>query len=320
MLPLIFAVATAAVWGTADFCGGKATQRASALAVSVLSKLAGLPVLAVGLVLAGGRPTVQGLGWGALAGLFGMAGVILLYRGLATGAMTVVAPVTAVTSALVPFVIGIVLDGVPRALAVVGAGCAVGAIALVSVGPEPDSGDDAAGRKPVGPRVVALALAAGCGFGLFMAFLSRAKAPGGVDSGLWPLVAAQLTALALGALLLRRSRLSRPGRLDLRSAQQTASCHPRRLDLRSAQQTAPSLRLTGPALRFTIAAGVLDFSANVLYLFATRAGELSIVAPISSLYPASTVLLALAIDRERVRPMQLAGLGLAATALVLVAS
>ena len=63
MLPLIFAVATAAVWGTADFCGGKATQRASALAVSVLSKLAGLPVLAVGLVLAGGRPTVQGLGW-----------------------------------------------------------------------------------------------------------------------------------------------------------------------------------------------------------------------------------------------------------------
>jgi drug/metabolite transporter (DMT)-like permease len=283
MLPLIFAVATAAVWGTADFCGGKATQRAPALAVSVLSKLAGLPVLAVGLVLAGGRPTVQGLGWGALAGLFGMAGVILLYRGLATGAMTVVAPVTAVTSALVPFVIGIVLDGVPHALAVVGAACAVGAIALVSAG---SSGETA--HKPVGPRIVALALAAGSGFGLFMAFLSRAKAPSGVDSGLWPLVAAQLTALALGALLVRRSRLS--------------------------------IRLAGPALRFAIAAGVLDFSANVLYLFATRTGELSIVAPISSLYPASTVLLALAVDRERVRPMQLAGLGLAATALVLVAS
>jgi drug/metabolite transporter (DMT)-like permease len=282
MLPLIFAVATAAVWGTADFCGGKATQRASALTVSVLSKLAGLPVLAVGLVLAGGRPTVQGLGWGALAGLFGMAGVILLYRGLATGAMTVVAPVTAVTSALVPFVFGIVLDGIPRALAVVGAGCAVGAIALVSAGP---AGETA--HKPVGPRIVALALAAGSGFGLFMAFLSRAKGTG-VDTGLWPLVAAQLTALVLGALLVRRSRLS--------------------------------IRLTGPALRFAIAAGVLDFSANVLYLLATRTGELSIVAPISSLYPASTVLLALAVDRERVRPMQLAGLGLAATALVLVAS
>jgi uncharacterized membrane protein len=304
MLPLIFAVATAVVWGTADFCGGKATQRASALAVSVLSKLAGLPVLALGLILAGGHPSVQGLGWGALAGLFGMIGVILLYRGLATGAMTVVAPVTAVTSALVPFVFGIVLDGIPRSLAMVGAGCAVGAIALVSLGPEPDPGDNAAGRRPVGPGIVALALAAGFGFGLFMSFLSRAKAPGGVDGGLWPLVTAQLTALILGALLVRRSRLSRPGRLDLRPA----------------RENAPSIRLAGPALRFAIAAGVLDFSANVLYLFATRAGELSIVAPISSLYPATTVLLALAVDRERVRPIQLAGLGLAATALVLVAS
>jgi drug/metabolite transporter (DMT)-like permease len=285
MLPLIFAVTTAAVWGTADFCGGKATQRAPALAVSVLSKLASLPVLGLGLVIAGGRPTVLGLGWGGLAGVFGMAGVILLYRGLATGAMTVVAPVTAVTSALVPFVIGIVLDGVPRALAMIGAGCAVGAIALVSAGSEAGS---EAGHKPIGLRIVGLALAAGCGFGLFMAFLSRAKDPGGVDSGLWPLVAAQLTALGLGAVLLRRSRLS--------------------------------VGLAGQALRWAVAAGVLDFSANVLYLFATRTGELSIVAPIASLYPASTVLLALAVDRERVRPMQLAGLGLAATALVLVAS
>jgi drug/metabolite transporter (DMT)-like permease len=299
MLPLIFAVATAAVWGTADFCGGKATQRAPALAVSVLSKVAGLPVLVLGLAIAGGRPTLSGLGWGGLAGLFGMAGVILLYRGLATGAMTVVAPVTAVTSALVPFAAGIMLDGVPRALAVVGAACAVGAIALVSAG---SAGETT--HKPVGLSIVGLALAAGTGFGLFMAFLSRAKDQGGVDTGLWPLVSAQLTALGLGALLILRPRLSRPGRLDLRPA----------------QQHAPSIRLTGPTLRWAVVAGTLDFSANVLYLFATRAGELSIVAPISSLYPASTVLLALAVDRERVRPMQLAGLGLAATALVLVAS
>jgi drug/metabolite transporter (DMT)-like permease len=47
---------------------------------------------------------------------------------------------------------------------------------------------------------------------------------------------------------------------------------------------------------------------------------LSIVAPISSLYPVSTVVLAMLVDRERMRPIQLAGLGLAATALVLVAS
>ena len=50
-----------------------------------------------------------------------------------------------------------------------------------------------------------------------------------------------------------------------------------------------------------------------------RDGLLSVVAPIAALYPVSTVLLALAVDRERVRPVQIAGLGLAATALVLTA-
>jgi len=52
---------------------------------------------------------------------------------------------------------------------------------------------------------------------------------------------------------------------------------------------------------------------------ATRDGLLSVVAPIAALYPVSTVLLALAVDKERVRPIQIAGLGLAASALVLTA-
>jgi drug/metabolite transporter (DMT)-like permease len=277
MFSLLFAATTAVVWGTADFCGGKASQRAPALAVSVLSKVASLPALALGLVLTGGAPTRADLGWGALAGLFGMAGVILLYRGLAAGAMTVVAPVTAVTSALVPFLIGFAVDGAPRPAAMIGAACAIAAIALVSTGP-------GAGRKPVGPAVVGLALAAGTGFGLFMTLLSQTHA----DAGLWPLTTAQLAALSLGWLLLRRTR------------------------------TAPWL--AGTTLRWAVAAGTLDFSANVAYLFAARSGELSIIAPISSLYPAATVLLALAVDRERIRPIQLAGLGLAAAALVLVAA
>ena len=58
----------------------------------------------------------------------------------------------------------------------------------------------------------------------------------------------------------------------------------------------------------------------MLYVLAAARGQLSIVAPDRALYPVSTVLLALGVDRERVRPVQLAGLGLAATALVLVAT
>jgi uncharacterized membrane protein len=69
-----------------------------------------------------------------------------------------------------------------------------------------------------------------------------------------------------------------------------------------------------------VSAGVLDMTANVLYLLAVQGGLLSIVAPVASLYPVTTVLLAMLIDRERMRPVQLAGLGLAATALVMAAS
>jgi uncharacterized membrane protein len=67
-------------------------------------------------------------------------------------------------------------------------------------------------------------------------------------------------------------------------------------------------------------AGVFDVSANVLYLLAAQRGQLSVVGPIASLYPASTVALALLVDRERLRLVQVAGLGLAVAALVLTAA
>ena len=292
MISLVLAIATAAVWGTADFCGGKASQRAPALTVSVWSKTASLPVLAVALAVAPGRPDPASLGWGALGGLFGMAGVILLYRGLALGAMTIVAPVTAVTSALVPFAVGMVTDGTAGLWPTVGAACAIAAIALVSTGP--GSTGPGGDRSVVRAGVVGLALAAGTGFGLFMTFLSRA----GDDAGLWPLTTAQAAALLLGFGLLSRAR-------------------PRDLGRFRAPFHTESSKITGI---LTVLAGVLDLSANVLYLYATHTGgPLTIVAPLASLYPASTVLLALAVDREKIRPLQLAGLGLAATALVLVA-
>jgi drug/metabolite transporter (DMT)-like permease len=283
MVSLVLAVLAAAVWGTADFCGGRASRRVPALTVSVVSKVAALPALALALPAAGGHPTAAALGWGATAGVFGMAGVILLYRGLAAGVMSVVAPVTAVTAALVPFALGVLLDGAPRGTAIVGAMCAVAAIALVSAG---HASAPRAGRAA--GSGAGLALAAGLGFGLFMTFLSRARGTGGAGTGLWPLLPAQLVSIALGAALLRRSR--------------------------------GPVRVTGTALRWTLVAGLLDFAANVLYVLAARRGQLSVVGPVSSLYPASTVLLALAVDRERVRAVQLAGLGLAAVALVLVGS
>ena len=134
------------------------------------------------------------------------------------------------------------------------------------------------------PKLVGLALASGAMFGIFFALLGQADKA----AGLWPLVGIRLGSIGMGLIVVAATRTS--------------------------------LRLERGPLRWTWVAGCLDIAANGLFVLAAARGQLSIVAPISALYPVSTVLLALGVDRERVRPIQLAGLGLAATALVLVAT
>ncbi|GAA5182629.1 hypothetical protein GCM10023322_19950 [Rugosimonospora acidiphila] len=278
MLPILLAGASAAVWGTSDFCGGKATQRGNALTVTVLSQLWGLPLLALALVvIGGGSPSVGAFGWGLLAGLAGFIGILLLYGGLAQGAMAIFAPVTAVGSALVPLIAGLILERTPSVLQLLGAGCAIVAIGMVSL--------TGGGRTKVTPRLVALALTSGAMFGIFFTLLGRT---GGTSAGLWPLLAVRFASVGAGLLVSARTRTS--------------------------------LRLTRQSLRWATVAGPLDILANVLYVQAADRDLLSVVAPVAALYPVSTVLLALAVDRERVRVVQFVGLGLAAVALVLVAT
>lgn len=137
----------------------------------------------------------------------------------------------------------------------------------------------AGGDGKVTAGLVLTAVGSGIGFGLFFAGMDRF----GEGSGMWPLVGARAIGAALGIVILATTR--RPG---------------------------------GPAPRRELAAaGTLDTIANVTYLLALDSGMLAVVAPVASLYPASTVLLAFALDRERVRPVQVTGLALAGAALVL---
>lgn len=276
MTPALFAGLSALIWGVGDYCGGKATQVGGrALAVTVVSQLISLPVLVVGLLVLPGSPGAGDLAWGAIAGVAGLFGIVLLYRALSAGAMAVVAPVTAVTAAVVPMGIGLAFEKVPGGLALTGAVCAVAAIALVSLGPTDRE------KRILTRRLLGLALAAGALFGVFFSLLGQVSA----DAGMWSLVAVRAGSLSVGLAVVAATRTS--------------------------------LRLPRRAVPWTLVAGPLDVAANGLYIVATFDGHLSVVAPIAALYPASTVLLALIIDRERLRPLQLAGLGLAATALVL---
>ncbi|MDG6108248.1 DMT family transporter [Dactylosporangium aurantiacum] len=277
MLSLLFAATSALIWGAGDFAGGKASQRTNSVGIALVAELAGIP-LVIGwlLVTRPGVPAAADLGWGAAAGVLGVAGLVVFYRALSGGAMSVVAPLTATTTAAVPLLLGLVLDRRPSTLALAGAVLAVVAITLVSAGPS-------AGGT-VSKRLVAAALAAGVLFGGYFTLLAQTSH----ESGMWPLLSGRVAG-AVGLLV--AMRLMRvPTRMD-----------------------GTSVVLAGTA-------GVFDVTANAFYLMAVRDGMLSIAAPIASLYPVSTVFLAMAVDRERMRPLQITGLGLAAAALVLSAA
>jgi drug/metabolite transporter (DMT)-like permease len=283
VLIVALAALSGLVWGVGDFAGGKATQRAAALPVVWISKLVSLPLLAIYLAALYVPLPPASLLWGALGGAAGVVGMQLFYRALSAGAMTVVAPITAVTSAAIPVVVGLAAGERTEGLRLLGVVCALAAIGLVSAAPRP------AGQELiVTRRLVATALGAGASFGLFFILIAAAGDVAGGYAGLWPVAASQLSALLVGGVLLA---ITRPGEW------------PR-----------------AGAFRWTLLAGPFDMTANALYLLATRYGQLSLVAPLAALYPVTTVLLALIIDHERLRGIQIAGLALAAVGLVLVST
>jgi drug/metabolite transporter (DMT)-like permease len=269
-------LAVAVCYGAADFCGGLATRRASALAVVVWSQAAGLLLLLAALPLVPGAFHRADLLVSLVCGVCGTLAVGLLYRGLAIGVMGVVSPITAVLAAALPVAWGIGRGERPAALALLGIAFALVAVVLVSAAtpaaPQPAAPTEKRGRIPPG---IPEALGAGLAFGIFFIALAQVQP----DAGLYPLLGTRV----LSMLLL----LGGAGALRL------------------------SLRVARPGLPTIALCGMLDMGANVLYILAAHAGPLSIVAVLSSLYPAVTVALAGLVLRERLVRAQWAGVAVA---------
>jgi uncharacterized membrane protein len=281
---ILVSLATAALFGSGDFCGGLATRKASVVQVVAGSHLVGLVgVVAVSLI-SGAPLQLTDLGLGAMGGVFGGLGVALLYRRLAAGPMYVVAPLTAITSAVVPAAHGAVIGERLAAMAWLGVGVGLVAIGLVSSSP-PIRGDE----TPVTLQVVAESLLAGAGFGMLFIMLDAtdpAAAP-------WPVVGARMaTGLGLTMILAARS-------------------------LGGVASPFPPERRTGLLIAVT---GVFDTLANMGFLYATGRGALAVVAILSSLYPIATVVLARLVLDERMTRIQRFGFGFAVAATGLIAS
>lgn len=282
-MAFFLALLAAATYGAADFLGGIAAKRATTVAAVIVSQAVGLGLLTVVLPLLPAATIVSAdIAWGAAAGLTGGGGVALLYRALAIGPMSVVAPLTAVCAAAIPVAAGMAFG--ERLTALTGAGIVLAAIAIVLVGQEKRSTEptERLGERRRAGRGVPPAIAAGLAIGLFFVCLERTS----TASGLWPLVPARIVSVGLFvglALVTRRPVL-----------------------------------VPRPVMAVAIGGGALDMLANALYLIAVQQGQLSVVATLASLYPASTVILARIVLDERWSRLQAIGIIAAVLATVLI--
>ena len=162
--------------------------------VVLVSQLVGMTLaFALALVRGESAPTVPDLEWSVVAGVLGAIGITALYRGLAVGRMGVVAPITGVLAAVIPVTAGMILEGVPPPLVIVGIVLAIAAVILVS-----RVADQGGGRS--GLRE---ALAAGVAIGLFG--VSIAQLSDGHVFGPLTLVRATQGALVVAMILVTRA-------------------------------------------------------------------------------------------------------------------
>jgi uncharacterized membrane protein len=279
---VVLGIASAVAWGSADFSGGIAGRRAPLLGVILVTQLSGC-VLALVLALLRHEPfpAPRDLLIAVVAGAVGVVGIWALYRGLATGRMGVVAPISGVLSAIVPVAVGIVLQGLPRPAAVAGIVLAVLAVILVSSAP--GSADRPVQKRVAGlPSDMAIALLAGTALGLLNVIVSRFTP----DSVFAPLVLVRLTEAAIMILIIRAA--TQPWRVP---------------------------RAVWPLV---LTAGGLDMAGNGLFILAAQAYRLDIAAVLSAMYPVSTLILAALVLKERVVGVHAVGVAAALGAIVLL--
>jgi drug/metabolite transporter (DMT)-like permease len=185
-------------WGTADFVAGIKSRALPLLTVIGLSQVAGLTVIAL-VVIARGKAAPSGDWWiyAALSAIGGLCGLVAFYRGLSTGLMSVVAPVSAL-SAAVPVVFGLATGDRPSALQ--GAGMVV-AIAGVALAAREEGPEGAPPDKRIASGV-GLALVAALGFGSFFVGMDKAAEA----DALWPILVNRIAGVAMLAVLVASLR------------------------------------------------------------------------------------------------------------------
>lgn len=196
---IVLALISAASWGTGDFLGGLASRKLNQFQVLLFSTSSSMLLVFLCALLWGEHfPSGFNIILAVLAGVCGAAGLAALYKGLSLGNAALVAPVAGVVGALIPTLVGIVIEGLPGGLQLLGFGLSIAGIWIVS---RSHDGDASGGRDGL-----IMALLAGFGFGGFLALVAQFEG----NQVFAPLVFSKLASVSFAFVLLRTRRLPIP--------------------------------------------------------------------------------------------------------------
>lgn len=278
MLPIIYGLLSAFTWGAGDFTGGLASRKIGAVQTVFYASIIGLIVISILATSIGETfPPLQNIVSALIAGLFGTMGLILLYAAMSNGTMSIAAPVSALLAALIPVVIGIITEGLPEYLTLIGFLFALLAVWMVSQSEH--------GIQDIFSHLsdLKLPLLAGIGFGFYFILMHQATSDGTL---LWTMVAsrtASVTALFVYMLISKTS-------------------------FRIQDHTVYSTVFLN---------GILDLTGNGFFILAGQTGRLDVASVLSALYPGSTVMLAWIFLKERLTKIQWMGVLSALCAIIL---
>jgi drug/metabolite transporter (DMT)-like permease len=284
VLPVAIGLGAAACIGVADFVAGISSRRIAPLQVGFWVQLLALGVVAITLLVT--RPAFA-LGpalWGLAAGIGSGIGVTLLYRALAAGAMSLVAPIVA-SGVVLPVVFSLLQGETLTPFSGSGVTAVFAGILLASVQPATPGEGSAVSRAGGERHAVLCAIGSALGFGMFLVLIDVGAAASAADS-LWTTSASRITAFGIQALLV----LLGP----------RAVVHP------------------GPVLPGLVAIAVLDQAATVLLGFGAVTEAYGVVSILFGLYPVVTALLGAVILGERLTRLQGSGAILAVVGVMLV--
>ena len=284
-MTILFGLLSAFSYGYADFVGALAAKRIRAMAVTAYSFSFGLVLAVILSTIFGASYSQNTIIASIFAGVCSAIAITFLYAALALGPISIVSPLTAVVSAVIPVVVDVALGANLSSFVLVAVVLILIAVVLVAFVPSPD-------LKLPTLRAALYSVGAGLGFAGIFLFLDFTDS----DSGLGPLLIMRVVGMVILFGLLFVVFKSSSGQPFI--------------------ERITDWKLAG----LIVLASTGDVMGNVAFLIATRAGDLAVAAVLTSLYPVGTILLARIFLKERVAKSQLLGIALALVGVALIAA